>query len=698
VALSQQLDTVLFDELPFPYDKITGQLNEKARLVSGSNVFVTPGGKLKKRPGTIGIDDSDIALQCHRLTAVETLESTPRIYLLGSFYDTSVYKVYYLDLSAASPAWTAISDLRNVQSSAYPHEMISYRGKAYIKGFPATGDKLGSVVFDGTGGTIAINFWGGLGPTEPAHVVSPSTWSSASGHVHTVKGFSIQYGWKYTYSWVSNTNQVTCRAPLETNPDKDPSDTGIVISAATTGGCPLIKVQGTADTTRYPYINIYRTTDGGGTFYYLDQVANTGAADIVYVDKSRPSGAVTPVYQDPVADADIDTFQIAPSEVSNTPPPTCTSPKITGTDSIVHSTPMAVYAGRIWYGVNNYLVFSAQEEIIEGVPEECFPSGYRGNFFQLPSTVTNVVASADALYVFTPNTTYRVVGSDRETFNLKPFLNNIGHPGNHPLAVMTNGDTVVWLTHDFRIATVTNSSFACISAPLFSDIRDAINSGASIQILYWADLDKDYLAVLANDPNGSYSQWFYDNTRTASTRADFWFPPWTIKATVALSARILTSESKRKLVFATWDGDTTKLSYLDSTEITATDAYNGGDEGFSWNFTTHLVTLPPGNHVNVRGIAAHTPAVHWIEYDRTNYVGATAPTTQYYFDDIWTTPISPESSETPSRRPQSLGYTTLQDQINRVARRVALKMSKTTDTYGFELHNLTFAFNPGGGT
>jgi hypothetical protein len=700
MAQSQQLDLLEYQSLELPYNRIEGELKDTPRLVRGQNVYVTSGGKLSKRPGTYQVTSSNmVTLRCDRLITVETLETVPYVYEVGSFYNSSTFKweVWWINLDAGSPAWTQLTALRGVNLSNASHEFVVSRGKVYIKAFPGgSDDKYGSVIMDGTGGAVVVDYWGLAPPTVPVQVTNPASWNTTSaGH-----SYEILYGWKYTYAWVSRTGQVSCRADLQTNPDLSPSDTGTVLAPTY---CPELKVQGHADTTRIPYINVYRTTDGGGTFYFLYQIANTGAGDINFIDKYLASGALGTTLADPLPDINLDTFQIAPSLVSNLPPPTCVPPKVLGTDSIERATPIALYAGRLWYAIGNYLYYSAQEEITEGVPEECFPGGLRGNYYKLPYGVNNVVATNDALYVFTMQMTYRVIGSDRETFNLRPFLNNIGAPTGQPRSATVMGDNVVWLTHDLRLATIVDAGIKILSDPLYTDIPDAITAGGEIQLTHWADLDKDYLIVTSHqlaDPTVS-KQWVCDMRRTSlqGQSPPFWFPPWSINSTCMNSGRLSRTNATRRLMFAVKESTTTCLTYFDSTGILATD-YKPvtGSVGYTWFYDTHLMTIPPGNHVNAINAPTRIPAIHYVEFDRSLFAGDEQPRVYAYFDDFWTDPKDLTVDNDPPRRPQSKSYLTRQWQINQVARRVAFRVQQVNDKRAFEQHNLVVAFNPGGGT
>lgn len=697
----ERLDSLDFSKLDFPYDRITGELDPRPRLVRGQNVYVTAGGKLGKRPGTLFQTDSHIDQVCHRAIINETVESPPKVYIIGSFFNTvsGKYEIKYIRFDATTPAWTTITNLRNINDSVYPHEMVEFRGKCFIKGFPSSGDKLAAVIFDGTGGTVKIDYWGILGPLEPAHVVDPLTWSlQVNAHAYTVR-----YGWKYVYAWVSRTGQISVRSPLETNPDKRPSDTGAVTAGAGTGRCPEIKVTGHADTTLVPYINIYRSTDGGGTFYFVDQIVNTGAVEHTYVDKFLESGASGGVFQDPKTDASLDILNIAPSEESNLPPPAQMPPRELGVDPVERSSPLCVYSNRIWFAIGNYLFYSADEEIDEGNQEECFPIGFAGltgNFFKFSEQITQLIATTDALYVMTLRRTYRLTGTEKEAFNLRQFLPDVGAPIGHPRSATSVGNKVIFLTHDFRIGQIEEGSFSILSDELFTDIVDAVGGLGQIEIVHWAELDKDYLVVASHRPDDTEQsrQWICDLRRSAG-RGVFWFVPWTIRATSIVSGRLREVITNRRLAFFVWDGTDSVIAYLDASGRTPTDyLWSSGATSFTWYFETHLMTNPAGNHLNSVNVPARTPSVKDFRFDMTRFADLRDPRVYVYFDDFWTDPKGIPILHDPPRRRKSKAYLTRIGEINQACQRVALKFQQVNDPNRFEMHNFMVNFEPGGGT
>lgn len=698
MARNQVYDGATWVPLDLPYNRVMGELDETPRFIAGNNTFVSLGGKCVKRPGLKKVADAckSTGRIPERLWIYETLDNPPYVYVLGSFYNsvTGKYQLEYIRLDAAIPAWTSAGTLRGLDKSRVPHEAVVKRGRVYIKGFPAAADdteKLGSVQFDGTGGVVTVSLWGLLGPTSPTALSNPAGWPAST---HSV---TVNIGWKYTYAYVTRTGQISNRAPLQTNPDKNPS-----VSGPFSSKIPQVTITGHSDTANVPYINVYRTTDGGGTFFFLKQVANPGAGTFLFEDKYLESGAGGGTFNDPLPDADLDTTQVAPTTVSNSPPPSVAAPKVIGVDTIEYSTPVVEYAGRLWFAIGQYLYFSALEEINDGVGEESWPAGTRaGNFFRFQYPVMNLGATADALYVFTLQATYRITGNSKETFAPRPFLAQVGAPYGHPRSAISLGEQVVWLTQDYRIAMAGPSGFTILSDPLFTDLTDAVAGLGKIQLLYWAELDKEFLVVFSHRPDTPTEsrQWVYDLKKSTLVRSDFWNTPWTMKSVCAVSGRLYQNVSNRRLVVAVSDGTDATLAYMDPTGRTGQDfTPDGENEGFTFYFNTSLISVPVGNHVNsTRKPGLTGPVCHYIVLDRSLFPGDTDPSVYYFRDDFWTDPVQTKDAVQPWRRPDSKAYRTLMYPVVRAGQRFAVKVQKVNSSELFELHTLSLIWNPEGG-
>lgn len=721
------------------------------------------------------IGGTSSALRMDRCILYETQESPTKTYLLASFYNTvtELWGAYYYR-PGISTGWTTMGTTRSLSASRAAQQIAVSRGLAYIKSYPesASTDKYGTAIFDGSGGSPNIRLWGLPAPTQAAAIsgrvtilganmdasttamtvdanfspaVTPNftiqvdyeqmtvtsvgggtNWTVTRGVNGTTadthdEGVLVLYRdwtasdhrvdvnmfWRYTYAWKSVTGQVSCRAPLETNPDKLPSSTGPFFDLI-----PKITLRGHADTTNIPTVVVYRTDDGGGTFYQLEEVANPGDSDFTYLDDSLESGAGGGTFNDPIPDDLLDQANIAPTLTSNTAPPTVLADDgVIGVDQPDLSSPIAFYNGRFWYAIGNTVFFSGNEEISEGVPEECWPSGLKGNFYRFQYPVTNLVATNNAVYVFTTGTVHIITGSDLQTFNPRILYNNIGAPVGNQRAVTAYGTKVAFLTQDYRIALIEGDDEPrIISDPLFTDLVDALNAGGQADLKYWGDLEKEWIVVSIHNEEqpGLSRHWIYDIKQSNATKLDFWNCPWALRTVTTYSGRIAEDSQQRRLCFYIWDPtlpygrfvriDPTNRTYRDVTVGTATSA--GADtEGIDFSLDTHLHTVPPGNHVNTLRSPGLNPVVQYFVVERSLQPGDDDPQFYYYLDDFWSDPISAEFIDDPPRRNQSIAYKTMVIQVNDGAvHRFAFRVQRTNSTQPIELQNYTITYAPDSGT
>jgi len=809
MSTNQQWDVYEPEALDLPYNLSEKGLSELPRLVNGSqNVFVTLGGSIVRRFGTIApyINNNVSTVgRVERAIIYETMETsgTPLVYLVMSVFNesSSLYEIWYQELVATGPA-TAVSagTYRALNQSFYPHEMVVARGLLYIKGFPVfTSEKLGSVIFNGTGGTVTIQPWGGLGPTVPAQIggsntafgqligainattttinvrydatnnnfstipitfiiyveneqmqvsnVTGSTFTvvrgfagtTAAAHgnnttvvaiptwaVATTETFQLSIGWTYSYAWISNTGQYTNRAPTivtgagSGSSTTRPSITPLISTTIVGGGSsvPQMIVQGLADTTNYPQIAIFRTTDGGGTFYLIDVITNIGAGNITYTDKMTTNSLFPSTIVDgPVPDTLI-TGTFAPTLTSNSPPPTCIAPGIVGTCTPSRSSSMAYFQGRIWYGIGNVLFFSSQEETLVGVPEESFPSGVNGNFFRLQYPIVALQAISEALYIFTYSHVYVITGSTLDTFSYQPLFDNFGMNPQQYQAVTRFGESVAFMTHDYRMAIIENGLINVISDPLVDSLSTFIAAqtfipAAQFQLRYYSDSDREWLVLCGNrmDNITLSQQWIYDLKRARggtseqspplggfySPKRHFWTAPWTYPSVCILVGRISEATTRNVLLFFTWNNGAT--SYIVKWSGTATtDTVASGTQTYPVTIIIGQIRVPAGNHVNAKRVPDITPVIYSLRLERTTFMGDTDPDVYYFKDDIYTTPVPPQLAEDPPRRPPSLGYKTLEYPINEVAQRFAFKIQKLNSADNFELQNFQVLYDPEGGS
>ena len=754
---TSRFDAVQLVPLNLPYNTALNPLDDERAIVDGHNTYVTPGGVLRKRPGLKPVPDSSIDsnLRCDRLWAYETMGPEPKVYILGSFYhaQSSSWRMYYW--RPDGQGWRPMPSLRDVNNSSRPHEVAISRGLAFIKSFPkpSSSERLGTIVFDGSATPPSAHLWGLFGPDGPMRIsglvtkldsdiesdtttitvssdpgfpsppfvvlidyelirvtgLSGNSLTVSRGYLNTPANphragalvyyrdwnpsdhnVTVNSSWKYTYAYVTDLGHVSNRAPLEENPDKMPSETRYFFDQV-----PKLVISPPSDTQNIPKITVYRTTDGGGSFYYLETVTNTGSSPMYYYDDSLESGPSGGAFNDPVPDSLLDTLRRSPSLTSNSPPPTVLLPKVHGQDVPEASTRIVNYATRLWYAIGNVLFFSAQEELDEGIPEHAWPSGSFGNYFKLTEPITNLEVTTNSLWVFTPTTVYRLTGTNLETFSLRPYFRNVGAIQGHPGAVTAFRDRVAFVSQDFRVCAFSESSEpVTLSWPLSGLVQAHASAGHSLSLNYYSDRDKEWLVLSAHSPSSTQETRHYVLDLSRGLDRPFWFTPWLIRSTSVVVSRTSESPQAPRLVFALYDGSVTRLAELDDSSSTDVAPTGGSPIGFGYSFTTYAMMVPAGNHVNLLRRPAMYPKVQRALIENSGPV----PVVEYYKDGLGQAPTQAQA-ESIEHVQSPAGYSSYAVPIDEVAYRLSLRISNRPQdaSLGAEYYGITLIWYPEAG-
>ena len=477
-----RLDAQEYCPVVLGYDARPTPPDDLPRLgVNSYNMFLTAQGSLSKRPGdasNAGKGGVETVKMWEYVTLPDSSGTIYKYLVTSNYYSVTGKYVLIIYNSGFSSSYTPT--LRDCDASVRVHECVVFNGKLYVKSFPDSGssEKLGTIIVDGSGGSVSYKPWGLLPPTTPARITGDVTklngaltatattvtvdsttgFDSPTGRIQigtelidytgkTATTFTgctrgaqgtdkaahddntivlqrdwaasdhkveVNDGWYYSYAYKSITGQVSSRAPIEKNEDLLPSYTGPFFDLK-----PKVTVQGHSDTTNIPKIVMYRTKDGGGTFLKLEEITNTGSGSITYIDDSHGTGASSTTFNDPLPDDILDgeDREYAPSTVSNDPPPTVEPPQVTGTDTVsLLCYSMATYAGRIWFAVGRHLYFSSREELVAGNNEESFKSGEGGNFIPFNELIVGLQSTSLGLYVLTTHRLIRITGTTKDTF------------------------------------------------------------------------------------------------------------------------------------------------------------------------------------------------------------------------------------------------------------------------------------------
>jgi len=105
---SSAFDAKAYDDFAaFGYNRIAAELSETPRFFRGENAYVTPGGKLQKRLGSVEIPNSTIiGYRIERLWVYETMETPAKCFYVCSAKNltSGLYEVFQkrMDSSATS--------------------------------------------------------------------------------------------------------------------------------------------------------------------------------------------------------------------------------------------------------------------------------------------------------------------------------------------------------------------------------------------------------------------------------------------------------------------------------------------------------------------------------------------------------------------------------------------------------------------
>lgn len=679
---SQQFDTFDLENLDIPYDRHTKELDDRPRIVDGKDVFIRR-EKIRKRPA-LRTDDVEgtFVNATHRVDRAliyETLENPSQIFLVASLFNksNSDWELAWIEMGVGSPTWTIFPNTRDCNDSTQPHEMVVSNGLLYIRGVPvnAAADPYGTIIFDGTGLSPTVKLWGLPTPTTAAAVTSQAGWPATTDTTVTA-------GWTYSYSLVSSTGQVSSRAPTGAPAGQgglSTSNTGAV-----TNKKPQVTLQGDADTTNIPTVRVWRTFDGGGNYVFLEDVANPGAGGFLYTDDSFTGSKPKP-------DSELNPNDLSPGTTTNDPPPPVIFPDVIGTDDPVQSSTQIVeYSGRIWYGIGNTLVFSGNEEIINGSPRESFVSGQRGNFVRFKNELRYLESTKEALFIVTSQEVLWLRGTDRKSFFIRPLLRKIGGSP-YKKAHTAIGDQIAFFTQDLKVALVDSSGFrGYLSQPLDDDVESLITTNTDIEMDNVQHDGGFYISLSLYDKSTPANSrlWVFDTERRK------WNPPWHVPVSAMENGQYRKDILTTKQLYATDDGSATKVTATD--ETSSQDQYASSPSAWTIDFTMNLMRNPAGNHLNALRRPAHHSTLGYVKTERTKFASDADPTLEYRLDDF-SAALTASTPEAPPYINQSTSHTINWWPVVKNAQRVQVKISKASLDEEFELQTFGLIFQPEGG-
>jgi hypothetical protein len=558
-------------------------------------VWIPVGETIDKRPGVSTFGNALGAnLRVVWATVSNDLTEAASILDTGS----GLHEIWY---RTSGGNWTIVPDYRDINSSVNPHEMVWVGRKLYAKGNPTGGDLIGAIIFD-LDNPSTSRPWGYLRPTAAPTFTASGGWnSSGSDDVEPAIGA------RYAYTFETITGHETSRSPY----------TGK--SAVVSGKYPAMTIPGDADTTNIPFINVYRTGDGGNALFFIERITNTGAGSIAYEDQNfEPDGNFS---------SGLNFSRPSPTETSNDPPPTVESGTI-GVSAIERCSPLAQFGGRIFFAIGKNLYWSVNDEAIagSGVLEESFRGGnfldanratFREDIFDLQDT-------SDGLYIFTARNVFMLTGELRQEIRIRTIFPGIGVYDRRCSTVA--GSFVLWLDQNRELRSVSNVAGipSILSVPLNGEHKVASRryqlDQHAIDEYLWITV-----AVIDDTTPANTKYFVYDSTR------QLWFPPWNIASTA--------------IWFEFTIANGTAIGQLDLTVFT----------DFGSNYGATLVCsamrIPGGNHINILRAEAAVPVLEFLEI----YHIGDAPTVTVRVDAL--SGGSATTKSNPVATPEPTGYT-----------------------------------------
>lgn len=239
-----------------------------------------------------------------------------------------------------------------------------------------------------------------------------------AGNINTYNG-----GWSYCIALVNTlTNTVSNAGPVSVATGSFLGASGVTI----TGGLPsTVAIDPQAD-----YVAIFRTKDGGATYYLIPSTENENTAYTITLAEYLANG-----YTDTTPDSGLN-VQISPALAGeNTPPPT----------GIINLT---YHLSRIFGSVGNEVVWSSGPDSPIGNGLEGFSPS---NVVTFPSLVKRIVPTSIGALVFTVSDIYLIAGKGTAASPLfpTPYVQGTGLLSYNALTV--NGTIIYLFTSDGQL-------------------------------------------------------------------------------------------------------------------------------------------------------------------------------------------------------------------------------------------------------
>lgn len=487
--------------------------------------------------------------------------------------------------------------------------------------------------------------WGVEPPDNAPVLTSSAGWAASTNPI------TVSIGLKYAFAVESSWGHISSLGPPS-------SPTGAYADKQAT-----MSFTAPSDTTNYPYILVFATGDGGGRFYQLERIANTGGA-INYSDNVQRLNPTTIIVNP--GDGYVD-------RAANDPPLS----NDRGDEDYGNQSGggMVYFNERIFYACGRRVYFSVLDEWSGwGKQEECFPAGaVSGNRFVFDSQVKRIVAGKDLIYTFTGPDLHSISGRLKRELSSNGLHQGLSLLGKHTAATL--GNQLFFMDEDRRLWRYDPQMVVpqLLSAPIQKVLNSVnINLVPKIEIFQyrgWA-----LLAVLLE----TRKLYIYDILRQS------WHSPWFSQR----DWRGISNASGKLVSFRglTVDGNNLNPA-LAFPFILETDESTLSDHTTNYGaiIETSFRRTPAGNHVNLtrRPIGTYT-----LESVEVQYEASAEATVEYDLDDQGSfTALSQKSplhlvTRNPSRT-RSDRY-----RINELGRDVRYKITSSIQGTDMILHSL----------
>ena len=389
----------------------------------------------------------------------------------------------------ASGNYHVITDTNTELADLQPTTLNQILNKTYA--VPSYVQGVGGTLYIAAGtngnyrwsGSGAVTQWGINGPTA-----APSVTSSPGS-------LSPQFGYKWLYVWRdANTGAVSNPSPLS---NFEPTAASVEYHVTVTG----------TSQSRVTNIDIYRTDDGGSTYFYDGTVSNPGPTTAVYVDNNPDTSLVL--------------TQQAPAIGIASPPPA-------GIQNLAYS------QGRLWGNVGGILYFNAGPDALQGIPAEEWPALY---YFIFPQAIVKLVPTPVGLLVWLPSQVWIIRGTSTTTFFPSLWQDRLGIASYN--AIYQDGDTMYAFTTDRQFVKIDQNGLLEMGFPIGTIIQNINPATAWVTIFRQGTQEN---AVYLSDGVSTYYRF--------NLNLQAWDPPAVPAGGLQVLAAVLTSPGTYNLLLA----------------------------------------------------------------------------------------------------------------------------------------------------